>query len=150
MIGNRPAEILLVEDSDNDAELTKISFSHVGLVFNLHHVRNGEECMTFLRKQGEYANAPTPDLVLLDLKMPRMNGQEVLQEVNSEKHLRQLPIVVWTSSDMYHDVITSYRLGCRSYIVKPSGFNKFLEAIQSITNYWFAMVTLPTLETLQC
>ncbi|WKE64731.1 response regulator [Gallaecimonas kandeliae] len=139
----RPAEILLVEDNDNDVELTKIGFQRTRLAVNLHHVPDGEECMAFLRRQGQYAEVPTPDLILLDLNMPRMNGREVLQAISEDPELRHLPVVVLTTSDAEKDVLTSYRLRCSSYIVKPVDFENFAKVVQSLTDYWFTLVVLP-------
>ncbi len=141
---SRPAEVLLVEDNDNDVELTKLGFKRAKFAVNLHHVRNGEECMAFLRKEGRYAEAPTPDLILLDLNMPRMDGREVLEEVTRDENLKHLPIVVLTTSKADGDVLMSYRLRCNSYIVKPVNFENFAKVIQSLTDYWFTLVVLPS------
>jgi len=140
----RPAEILLVEDNENDVELTRIGFRRAKLAVHLHHVPDGEECMAFLRKQGGYAGMPTPDIILLDLNMPRMDGREVLEEVARDEALRHLPIVILTTSDAQTDILTSYKLRCNSYIVKPVDFDKFSTVIQGITNYWFTLVVLPS------
>jgi chemotaxis family two-component system response regulator Rcp1 len=140
----RPAEILLAEDNENDVELTKLAFRHSRLAVHLHHVPNGEECMAFLRKEGKYADATTPDLVLLDLNMPRMDGREVLHEVVHDERLRHLPIVVMTSSDAERDVLAAYQLRCSSYIVKPVDFESFVKLIQLLSDYWFTVVKLPT------
>lgn len=139
-----PAEVLLVEDNDNDVELTKIGFQRAKFAVNLRHVANGEECMAFLRKEGKYADALTPDLLLLDLNMPRMDGREVLEEVGRDDRFKHLPIVVLTSSEAERDVLMAYRLRCSSYIVKPIGFENFAKVIQSLADYWFALVVLPT------
>jgi CheY-like chemotaxis protein len=143
MVRGRPAEILLVEDNDNDAEITRIGFERAKFAVNLHHVTNGEECMAFLRKEGEYAAVPSPDLILLDLNMPRMDGREVLQAIASDEKLKHLPVVVLTSSDAEKDVLMSYKLRCNSYIVKPVGFENFSKVIQSLRDYWFTLVVLP-------
>ncbi len=140
----RPAQILLVEDNENDVELTKIGFQRARFAVNLHHVPNGEECMAFLRREGKYADAPMPDLILLDLNMPRMDGREVLQEITADDTLKHLPVVVLTTSDAEKDVLMSYRLRCNSYIVKPVGFENFSKAIQSLGDYWFTLVVLPS------
>ena len=140
----RPAEVLLVEDNDNDVELTKIGFQKARFAVNLHCVRNGEQCMAFLRKEGEYAGVPAPDLILLDLNMPRMDGREVLAEVARDERLKHLPIVVMTSSEAEKDVLTSYQLHCRSYIIKPLNFENFAKAIQTLGDYWFTLVVLPS------
>jgi two-component system response regulator len=142
----RPAEILLVEDNDNDVELTRIGFKRTHLSLNLHHVPDGVECMAFLHKEGQYAGVPTPDLILLDLNMPRMNGHEVLQAISQDDGLRHLPVVVLTTSDAEKDVLSSYQLRCSSYIVKPVDFDNFAKAVQSLTDYWFSLVVLPTEE----
>jgi CheY-like chemotaxis protein len=139
----RPAEVLLVEDNENDVELTRLGFQRAKFAVNLRHVSNGEECMAFLRKEGTYADAPTPDLILLDLNMPRMDGLEVLEEVGSDEALRHLPIVVLTSSKADEDVLRSYKLRCSSYLVKPINFDGFAKMIQSLGNYWFTLVVLP-------
>jgi len=139
----RIAEVLLVEDNDNDAELTRICFRRTRLAVNLHHVRDGEECMAFLRREAPYADAPRPDLILLDLNMPRMNGLEVLEAIGADAQLRHLPVVVLTTSDSDRDVSSSYRLRCSSYIVKPVEFDNFVQVVQTLTDYWFTLVVLP-------
>jgi two-component system response regulator len=139
----RPAEILLVEDNDNDVELTRLGFERCKLLINLHRVKNGEECMAFLRKEDAYAGKPTPDLILLDLNMPRMDGREVLAEIAGDEHLRHLPIVVLTTSSADQDILAAYKLRCSSYILKPVDFPQFVRVIQSITDYWFTVVVLP-------
>lgn len=143
LVDGRPAEILLVEDSDDDVELTKLGFKRAKFAVRLHHVANGEECMSFLRKEGPYAGVPTPDLILLDLNMPRMDGNEVMAEINRDEALNHLPIVVLTSSKAEEDILRSYKLRCSSYLVKPINFEGFATMIQSLTNYWFTLVTLP-------
>jgi CheY-like chemotaxis protein len=140
---SRPAEILLVEDNDNDVELTRLGFERCKLLVNLHRVRNGEECMAFLRKEGNYADKPTPDLILLDLNMPRMDGREVLAEIAADESLRHLPTVVLTTSSADQDILSAYKLRCSSYIVKPVDFQQFVRVIQLITDYWFTVVVLP-------
>lgn len=139
----RPAVILLAEDNDNDVELTRLGFLRARFAVELHHVPNGEECMLFLRKEGEYATAPTPDIVLLDLNMPRMDGMEVLQEIGKDDQLKHLVVVVMTSSKADEDVLRSYQLRCSSYLVKPLNFEAFAHMIQSLGDYWFTLVTLP-------
>ncbi|HEX7704282.1 MAG TPA: response regulator [Kofleriaceae bacterium] len=135
--------ILLVEDNDNDAELTKLGFVRAKFAVQLHHVSNGEECLAFLRKEGPYADAPTPDIILLDLNMPRMDGIEVMQEISKDEALKHLVTVVLTSSKADEDVMRSYKLRCSSYLVKPINFEAFSKMIESLGNYWFTLVTLP-------
>jgi CheY-like chemotaxis protein len=139
----RPTEILLVEDNDDDVELTKLGFQRAKFAVQLHRVANGEECMGFLRKEGRYVGVPTPDLVLLDINMPRMDGIEVLKEINNDERLRQLVVVVLTSSTADEDVLRAYQLRCNSYLVKPVTFESFAKMIQSFGDYWFTLVTLP-------
>lgn len=138
----RGAEVLLVEDNDNDVELMRLGFKQAKFAVNLHHVSNGEECMAFLRKEGKYSEVPAPDLVLLDLNMPRMDGREVLEEVTRDENLKHLPIVILTTSDADKDILISYKLRCSSYIMKPIDFQNFSTMIQSFANYWFALVVL--------
>jgi two-component system response regulator len=142
--GARPAEILLAEDNENDVELTRLAFQKVKLMLNLQHVPNGEECMAFLRKQGKYSNAPTPDLILLDLNMPRMDGREVLAEIVADKTLVGMPVVVLTTSTEDEEILKMYNLRCSSYIIKPIDFAQFLRAVGLLAEYWFTVVVLPT------
>jgi chemotaxis family two-component system response regulator Rcp1 len=144
---SRPAEILLAEDNENDVELTRMGFKKSRLLLNLHHVKNGLECLAFLRKQGEYANVPTPDLILLDLNMPLMGGREVLAEMLADETLCSVPIVVLTTSAQDEEILKMHKLRCNSYIVKPVDFEKFLEVIRSLAEYWFTIVVLPTSAT---
>lgn len=139
----RPAEILLVEDNESDVELTRLGFQAAKFWVNLHHVDDGEECMVFLRKEEKYAGVPTPDLILLDLNMPRMSGREVLAEIVRDDHLKHIPVVVLTTSDADADILNAYRLRCSSYIVKPIDFDNFARVIRGITDYWFTLVVLP-------
>jgi two-component system response regulator len=141
----RTAEVLLVDDNDDDAELTRMGLLRAKLALNLHRVSDGEECLAFLRKEGKYAGAPTPDLTLLDLNMPRMDGIEVLEAINRDDGLRHLPVVVMTSSDAERDVLSSYKLRCSSYVVKPLDFGAFVRVVQSLADYWFTIVVLPPL-----
>jgi CheY-like chemotaxis protein len=143
LVQGRPAVILLAEDNDNDVELTKLGFRRARFAVQLHHVSNGEECLAFLRKEGPYADAPTPDIILLDLNMPRMDGIEVMQEISKDADLKHLVTVVMTSSKADEDVMRSYKLRCSSYLVKPINFEAFAKMIESLGDYWFTLVTLP-------
>jgi two-component system, chemotaxis family, response regulator Rcp1 len=143
LLRGRPAVILLVEDNDNDVELTKLGFRRAKFAVDLHHVSNGEQCMAFLRKEGAHVNAPTPDIILLDLNMPRMDGIEVMQEINKDEKLKHLVMVVLTSSKADEDVMRSYKLRCNSYLVKPINFEAFAKMIESLGDYWFTLVTMP-------
>jgi len=140
----RPVEVLLVEDNENDVELTRQGFKRTKLLLNLHHVKNGEECMAFLRKQGEYAEVPTPDLILLDLNMPKMNGREVLAQMLADESLMSIPVVILSTSEEGEEIMKLYKMRCSSYIVKPVDFEQFLRVVRSIADYWFTVVVLPT------
>ncbi len=141
---NRTAEILLVEDNENDVILTRQGFKKARLLVNLHHVKDGEECMAFLRKQEPYSDAPTPDLILLDLNMPRMDGREVMAEIATDKTLHHLPVVILTTSAEEKEILSMYRLRCSSYIVKPVDFDQFLQVASLIGDYWLNLVVLPS------
>jgi CheY-like chemotaxis protein len=143
LANGRPAEILLVEDNDDDVELTRQGFQRAKLLVNLHRVEDGEKCLAFLRKQGEYQNAPTPDLILLDLNMPKMGGREVLAEMIKDDHLKGLPVVILTTSEQEQEILKMYNMRCSSYIVKPVDFEQFLKVVRAIAEYWFTVVVLP-------
>lgn len=140
---SRPAQILLVEDNNNDVELTRLAFELSELPFKVHHVKDGVDCMAFLRKEGEYVNVPTPDLILLDLNMPRKNGREVLAEMMADETLCYLRVIVLSTSSNDEEIFKAYRLGCSSYIVKPVDFDRFLVIVRSLAEYWFTVVMLP-------
>jgi CheY-like chemotaxis protein len=142
----RPAEVLLVEDDDNDVFITRKGFEEAKLIVNLHHVENGQECMAFLRKDGRYSDAPTPDLILLDLNMPVMGGREVMAEIVKDQQLRKLSVVILTTSNGARDILDMYNLRCSSYIVKPVDFTQFRRVIQQLSDYWFTVVVLPPKE----
>jgi len=139
----RPIEILLVEDSPTDVLLTRESLASFRLLNTIHVVDNGEDALAFLRKEGPYSQAPRPDLVLLDLNLPRKDGREVLQEIKTDDRLRMIPVVILTSSKAEEDIVKSYDLHANSYICKPVEFDKFAEAMRCIGEFWFAVVTLP-------
>jgi CheY-like chemotaxis protein len=143
LVSTRPAEILLVEDNENDVELTRQGFKKCKLLLNLHHVKDVVECMAFLRKQGKYSAAPTPDLLLLDMNMPRMDGREVLAEMVADDTLNAIPVVILTTSAQDEEILKMYKLRCSSYIIKPIDFDQFLNVTRSIAEYWFTIVVLP-------
>ena len=149
LAGSRPAEILLAEDNENDVVLTRQGFKRCKLALNLHHVKDGEECMAFLRKQGKYSDAPTPDLLLLDLNMPRMDGREVLAALVADETLNAVPVVVLTTSAQDEEILKMYKMRCSSYIVKPVDFDQFLHVVRSIAEYWFTVVVLPKEDSAQ-
>jgi two-component system response regulator len=140
----RPLEVLLAEDREDDALLTREAFRRSGRQVNLHHVENGEECMAFLRRENRHAQAPAPDLLLLDLNMPLMGGREVLAAIVADERLRHLPVVVLTTSRADVDVLDMYRMRCSSYITKPVDFDQFLAVMSVLADYWITVVELPS------
>jgi chemotaxis family two-component system response regulator Rcp1 len=139
----RHIEILLVEDSPADVLLTREAFDQNRIINEIHVAEDGVQAMDFLHKRGEYASAPRPDLILLDLNLPRKNGREVLAEIKADSDLRKIPIVVLTTSNAEEDILKAYDLNANCYVVKPVGFDNFMEAVQSIRHFWFSIVTLP-------
>jgi two-component system response regulator len=115
------------------------------MTIHLNHVKNGLDCMSFLRKEREYERAPTPDLILLDLNMPVMDGRAVLEAISEDKTLSHLPVIILTTSENEKDIYEMYRLRCSSYIVKPVDFAQFLRVIKQLSEYWFDIVVLPPL-----
>lgn len=140
----KPVEILLVEDSPTDALLAQEALEYAKVCNRVHHVTDGVEAMAFLRQEGNYANAPFPDLILLDLNLPKKDGREVLKEIKDDALLKVIPVVVLTTSKQEADVVQSYGYHANCYIVKPVDFDKFSEVVRSIETFWFAVVTLPT------
>jgi two-component system response regulator len=140
----KPVEILLVEDSPTDALLAKEALEFSKLCNNLHIVTDGVAAMSYLRREGEYAQAARPDLIMLDLNLPKKDGREVLEEVKSDERLKTIPVVILTTSKDEVDVIKAYGLHANCYIVKPVDFEKFAEIVKNIETFWFAVVTLPT------
>lgn len=141
-----PVEILLAEDNPNDITLTRKAFEEGKILNNLHVVTDGVEAMQYLRQEGEYADALRPDIVLLDLEMPRKGGKEVLAEIRDDEDLRTVPVVVLTSSDAERDVVESYRLDANAYLTKPVGYQGFKEIIRELESFWFEVVKLPAEE----
>ena len=139
----RSIEILLVEDSPTDALLTREALEQSKILNQLHHVENGVEALAFLRGTDQYVGMPRPDLILLDLNLPKKSGIEVLQEIKEDEALRIIPVVVLTTSKSEEDVLKSYDLHANCYIIKPVDFDKFIAVIQSIREFWFSVVTLP-------
>jgi len=144
MSKTRRAEILLVEDNNNDVVLTRESFNRSGVAVNLHHVKDGEECMAFLRRKDKYAAMPLPDVILLDLNMPRMDGTEVLTEIAGDETLRHLPVVILTTSSEQKEILKMYKLRCSSYIIKPVDLEEFIRVIRTFAEYWLTVVALPS------
>ncbi len=140
---SRVAEILLVEDNEDDVFLTREAFDAASLRVNLNHVDNGEKCLQYLRQQGPYAHATLPDLILLDMHMPLMDGHEVLTEIVKDDKLRHLPVVVLTTSHEATDIQKMYGLRCSSYITKPVNFENFVKVVGQLAGYWLTVVVTP-------
>jgi CheY-like chemotaxis protein len=142
--GAEPIEILLVEDSPGDVRLTREAFKDAKVHINLHVASDGTEAMAFLKREGEYANVPRPDLILLDLNLPKKDGREVLEEIKESLTLKSIPVVVLTTSASEADILRSYRLHANCYITKPVGLDGFLEVVKSIDDFWLTVVKLPS------
>ena len=142
-VPGHPINILLVEDSLADIRLTRECLLSAKIANTLHVVNNGEEALEFLHQRGPYAGRPRPDVILLDLNMPVMDGRETLALIKQDEMLRRIPVVVLTSSRSDEDVFKSYDLHANCYIVKPINFAQFLQAIHSIENFWLSVVVLP-------
>jgi two-component system response regulator len=139
----RAIQILLVEDSPSDAKLTIRAMKSAKIANEIRHVTDGVRALEFLRQQGEYAMAPRPDLILLDLNLPRKNGQEVLKELRNDPKLTTIPVVVLTTSHQEEDIVRSYQLHANCYVTKPVDFQKFLYIVKTIENFWLSVVELP-------
>jgi chemotaxis family two-component system response regulator Rcp1 len=142
----RPAEILLVEDNEGDVRLTMEALRDAKVVNHLNVTRDGVEATDFLYRRGPYAHAPRPDLILLDLNLPRKDGREVLAEIKADADLRQIPVVVLTTSEAEEDLACAYGLHANCYLNKPVDFDRFLNVIQAIETFWLSMVKLPGYE----
>jgi two-component system, chemotaxis family, response regulator Rcp1 len=140
---NSIVEILLVEDNPGDVRLTREALAEGKVRNNLSVVHDGIEALAFLRREGRYAKAPAPDLILLDLNMPKKDGREVLAEIKTDKQLKAIPVVILTTSAAERDILKSYQLHANSYITKPVDLAQFIEVIRSIEEFWFTIVRLP-------
>lgn len=137
-------DILLIEDSPADILITQEALEQAKLLNTIHVVEDGIEAMAYLRRQNHYATARRPDLILLDLNLPKMNGREVLAEIKADPSLKLIPVVVLTTSQAEEDVLRAYNLHANCYVVKPVEFASFVRAVQSIHHFWFTVVTLPS------
>jgi two-component system, chemotaxis family, response regulator Rcp1 len=142
-VNTGPIEVLLVEDSPGDVRLTKEAIKDAKVHVKLHVVADGAQAMAFLARDGEYAGVPRPDLILLDLNLPKKDGREVLEEIKKSPTLKSIPVVVLTTSSSEVDVMQSYMLHANCYITKPVGLEGFLKVVQSIDNFWLSVVKLP-------
>ncbi|MGQ0652780.1 MAG: response regulator [Betaproteobacteria bacterium] len=140
---NRPVEILLVEDNPGDERLTREALKEGKVYNNLHWVKDGVEAMDFLYRRGKFREAPRPDIVLLDLNLPKKDGREVLQEIKTDPDLKRIPVVVLTTSKAEEDVLKTYNLHANCYVTKPVDLEKFIVVVRSIDVFWLTIVTLP-------
>lgn len=136
-------EILLIEDSPSDANLTMQSLQQAKITNRLHWVEEGEAAMDFLYQRGNYADAPRPDLIVLDLNLPGMDGREILAEVKADVDLRRIPVVILTTSSNEEDVLRSYDLNANCYVTKPFNVQQFIQVVQLISDFWLTAVKLP-------
>lgn len=143
-----PIEILLVEDNPGDVRLTIEALNEGRFANTINVAVDGFEAMAFLRREGKYENAPKPDLVLLDLNLPKKNGREVLAEIKTDPNLKCIPVVILTSSQAEKDIVETYNLHANCYITKPVDFEQFIRVVRSIEDFWFAVVRLPPREDL--
>jgi two-component system, chemotaxis family, response regulator Rcp1 len=139
----RPIEILLIEDSPSDAALTIEALQEGKIANHLNRAADGVEALAYLRREGSFAKAPRPDLIMLDLNLPKRDGREVLRELKNDPSLKLIPIIVLTTSKADKDVLQSYELNANCYITKPVDFQQFIEVVKSIERFWLSVVTLP-------
>jgi chemotaxis family two-component system response regulator Rcp1 len=139
----RLIEILLVEDNPGDVRLTQEALDEAKMNNHLHVAVDGVQALRFLRREEEHAEAPRPDLILLDLNLPKKSGREVLEEVKADPDLRRIPVVVLTTSEAEQDILRSYELHANAYVKKPVDFSSFIDVVRAIENFWFSVVLLP-------
>ncbi len=142
----KPVEVLLIEDNPGDVRLTKEAFREGKVINNLHVAVDGEEAMQFVRREGKFQDVPRPDLILLDLNLPKKDGREVLEEIKSDDDLKCIPVVILTTSRSEEDIIRTYNSHANCYITKPVDLNQFLNVVESIEDFWVTMVKLPKSE----
>jgi chemotaxis family two-component system response regulator Rcp1 len=140
---SKVVDILLVEDNEGDARLAIEAMRDSKIRNTLHHVSDGEEAMAFLRKEGRYAKAPRPDLVLLDLNLPKKDGRQVLAEIKNDDALKRIPVVILTVSSAEEDILKSYNLHANCYITKPIDLSQFMKVVRSVEDFWLTIVKLP-------
>ncbi len=142
-MNGRSIEVLLIEDSPGDVRLTKEALKEGKILNNLHVVNDGVEAMIFLKKEEKYQSSPTPDLILLDLNMPKKDGREVLAEIKADTKLKSIPVVILTTSSAEEDILKSYDLHANCYITKPVDLDQFIKVVKSINDFWLNIVKLP-------
>ena len=146
-VAERPMEILLVDDNPGDVRLTAEALKDGEVENRLHTAKDGMEAIAFLRRKGRYIDAPRPDLILLDLNMPRMNGRQVLAEIKEDSALKHIPVVILTGSREMDDIVKTYDLHANCYVTKPIDFEQFIMMVKSITDFWLSIVKLPSEES---
>ena len=139
-----PIQILLVEDSPSDVDLTREALDEAKVHNTLHVVADGVHALAFLRREADFADAPTPDLILLDLNLPRKDGREVLTEIKADPMLRRIPVVILTTSEAEEDILRSYDLHANCYVTKPVDLDQFIKVVRSINDFWLQIVRLPS------
>jgi len=139
----KPIEILLVEDNPGDVRLTREAFKEGKVLNNLSVVEDGAEAMAFLRQQGKYADVPRPDLILLDLNLPKKDGREVLPEIKGDTNLKRIPVVVLTTSKAEQDILKTYNLHANCYVTKPVDLEQFISVVRFVQHFWLSIVKLP-------
>lgn len=142
----RPVEILLVEDNPGDVRLTKEALKEGKVANNLHVAMDGVEALAFLRREGDYSDKPRPDLILLDLNLPKKDGREVLEEIKNDEKLKKIPVVILTTSQDEADVLKTYKLHANCFITKPVDLDQFITVVRSIEDFWLTLVKLPSCE----
>jgi CheY-like chemotaxis protein len=145
----KPAEILLIEDNPGDVQLTKEALEDCKIVNNLHVAIDGKQAIDFLFKKGQYKNKPKPDLILLDLNLPKIDGRKVLSTIKTEDSLKRIPVVVLTTSKADEDILKVYELHANCYITKPLNIDRFFEVVKAIESFWMGIVLLPNSNNLQ-
>ena len=140
----RPINILLVEDNPGDIRLTKEAFKEGRIKNKLNVVTDGEEAVLYLKKAGKYKDAETPDMILLDLNLPKKDGREVLTEIKSDTNLKQIPVIILTTSSAHQDIVGTYSQHANCYIMKPVDFNQFITVIRTIEDFWLSIAKLPS------
>ncbi len=142
MVG-QPIDVLLAEDDQGDVVLIKESLKHSKIVINMNVVKNGQECMEYLRRTGQYESVTKPDLVLLDLNLPKKDGRQVLTEMKIDQYLKKIPVVILTTSEAEADIAKTYEMGANCYVTKPVDFQQFQKVVNEIAHFWFTVVKLP-------
>ncbi|MHB8101146.1 MAG: response regulator [Methanosarcina sp.] len=141
---DKPVEILLVEDNEGDVGLIEEVFEEAKIRNNLHVAEDGEEAMLYLHGEGKFSGSPRPDIILLDLNLPKKDGREVLREIKEDNNLRNIPVVILTTSNAEKDILRAYDLHANAYTNKPLDFDQFINVVESIGNFWLEIVKLPT------